>query len=294
MTNKRTDEHRPSAISPDDYQYVAMELVRIDGLGDCLFLQTQRERIRAHMARTGGTYAGHEHGGNCMVCGSVNAVYTALFYHEKSNTYVRMGTDCAMKCEMGGTAQMNAFIRAAKDARKAARGKKKAKALLSDAGLEAAWQLADTPDAERADWKYEECTIADIVGTSIRNGRLSEPQVKFLRSLFERIGKRAQIEAKRAEENAKAEPVPEGRHEIGGEVISVRSKETQFGVVRKMVVKEDRGFRIYVTVPQSIEADVERGSRVTLTAKLERSRDDDKFGFGSRPTGASVEAKERQ
>src|SRR3954467_8647095 len=98
---KRTDTHRPSAIIPSEYTWVAQEVAPIFGLGDCHFILAERERIRAHMDRTGGTYAGHAHGGNCMVCGNANAIYTILFYHEPTNSYVRMGERCAMKCDMG-------------------------------------------------------------------------------------------------------------------------------------------------------------------------------------------------
>ena len=87
----RTDTHRPSAIIPDDYEFVACECTKIEGLGDCLFIQQQREMIKAHMTRTGGTYSRHEHGGNCHICGSVNLIYSILYFHAPSNSYIRLG-----------------------------------------------------------------------------------------------------------------------------------------------------------------------------------------------------------
>lgn len=108
----RTDTHRPSAIDPTEYQFVAFEYVKLDDIGACYFLQTERARISAHMERTGGTYSGHEHGGNCMVCGNVLATYTVLFYHEKTNSYVRMGDICAQKCDMAySDGEFDAFKR---------------------------------------------------------------------------------------------------------------------------------------------------------------------------------------
>ena len=98
---ERSDVHRPSALNPEDYEFVGQEVSKFEGIESCEFILREREAIRAHMAKTGGNYSGHEHGGNCMVCGSPNAIYTVLFYHQKTNTYVRMGQDCAMKCEMG-------------------------------------------------------------------------------------------------------------------------------------------------------------------------------------------------
>ncbi len=80
---------------------------------------------------------------------------------------------------------------------------------------------------------------------------------------------------------------PEGRQTVVGEVRSIKVQESQFGVVIKMVVHDDRGFSVWVTVPNDIR-DVQRGQRVRFTATLQRSDRDRSFGFGKRPTGASV------
>src|SRR5580693_2680404 len=96
----RQDTHRPSAIKPEEYQYVAMEYLKVEDLGSALMLQAEREKIREHFARTKGTYSSHTHGGNCMCCGSPNALYTILFYHQPTNTYIRLGQDCAQKMQM--------------------------------------------------------------------------------------------------------------------------------------------------------------------------------------------------
>src|SRR5215469_17049189 len=96
----RTDIHRPSAIVPDDYEFVAFEHIKIESFGECEYVLQQRRLIQQHMERTGATYSAHEHGGNCMICGNVMATYTILFYHAKTNSYVRAGQDCAQKLEM--------------------------------------------------------------------------------------------------------------------------------------------------------------------------------------------------
>ena len=64
MSTTRTDTHRPSAIIPDDYQYVACECIKTEGDIELCDLQHEnRQIIREHMAQTGGTYSKHEHGG---------------------------------------------------------------------------------------------------------------------------------------------------------------------------------------------------------------------------------------
>lgn len=97
----RTDIHRPSAINPAEYEYVGPEHIKIEGFGDCAYVLEMRRRIQEHMTRTGGTYAHVETTGNCQVCGSVNMIYSVLFYHRPSNTYIRTGQDCADKLDMG-------------------------------------------------------------------------------------------------------------------------------------------------------------------------------------------------
>ncbi len=288
--NKRTDEHRPSAIIPSDYRYIAMEAVRVEGIGDAMFIQAERQLIKADIARTGGHYSTHEHGGNCMVCGCPRAVYTILFHHAKSNTYVRMGTTCAQKCEMSIGGGMNVFMRHVKDARKAIAGKRKAKAMLDDAGLSTAWGIYET------DWvsgsssdplPREERIIQDIVHNVVKYGRLSTPQQKYLGNLTYTIGNRAAIQAMRTIEEDAAEAIPEGRQVITGTVISTKYQESEFGETFKMLLKDDRGFKIFVTVPVAIDG-LQRGDRVSLTATLKRSNDSSKFGFGSRPSKAST------
>lgn len=280
-TNTRGDVHRPSAINPADYQFVGQECIRIEGIEDCYALKENRERIAAHMARTGGTYSNHAHGGNCMVCGSVNAIYTVLFYHEKTNTYVRMGQDCATKCEMGDESAFNAFRAGILDARERLAGKQKAQALLSDHGLSAAWAIYEA--GQKPD--REESIIADIVSKLVKYGSLSEKQFSFLGKLVDDIAHRAEREAQRAAEHAAAKPCPTGRIKVSGTVITTKIQTSDFGNVLKMLVQSPDGWKVWGTVPRDL--DVYKGDRVEFTAMVEPSKDDDKFGFFKRPTKAA-------
>lgn len=118
--------------------------------------------------------------------------------------------------------------------------------------------------------------------------------------------RKAKWAAKREIENANAEPIIAGRQTILGEVITVKEHESQWGYSLKMLVKDDRGFKLYGTVPQVIideavqrphslgaqvwDYEVLKGQRVTFTATVEASKDDDKFGFFKRPTKAALAA----
>lgn len=274
---KRSDAHRPSVIEPEDYEYVAEEFMDVKSLGDALCLKAQHEIIAAHQAKTGGKYSQHEHGGNCMVCGSVNAIYTSLFYHQKTSSYVRMGHDCADKCECGGEFARKQFRRQVEDAREFYAGKAKAKSLLSDYGLSACWDIYSAENRDGFQW--EEVTITDIISKFIRYGSISEKQQDFLRKLLAKIPARAEIAAQREAEKVNAADCPSGRILITGIVLGTKNVESMFGTSMKMLVQDETGFKVFGSRIESVG----KGDAVKFTATIEPSTDDKKFGFFKRP-----------
>jgi hypothetical protein len=282
---KRTDIHRPSAINPSEYQFVAYEF--LPG-GAWQYLAVQREIIRNHMARTGGNYSGHDHGGNCMVCGNVLAIYTVLFYHEKSNTYVRMGDICARKVEMAfDNSAFNRFKDTVNGWRRAVAGKNKAMNTLMEKGYGDAWDLFETREKNWKDYKYEENTICDIVGKLVRYGNISDKQMNFIGRLLTQIDGRVVIAKKRAEEKALAAPVPTGRFVIEGKIVSRQYKSDIMYPAFKITVKHVSGWCVYGTLPASLE-DAKVGDFVTFSATVEVSDGDQKFGFFSRPACGKI------
>jgi hypothetical protein len=313
----RKDIHRPAAIEPADYQFVAFDYLPSSpgDLGAAMFLAEERRRKRAHMERTGGHRSNHEHGGNCAVCGSVNAIYTATFYHEKSNSYISTGLDCADKLQCEG---IEAFRKNVKKAKEANAGKRKAKAVLEEAGLGKAWELYEADVEKRKayadaykEWqnagggdedsvpKYpelsrDENTALDIVSRLIKWGNISDKAASFLGALLERIEKAPEIAAEKAAakalEMANAKPVPviAGRVLVTGEVLTVKEQEGFYGIQTKMLVKAADGWKVWGTVPSALIGEVERGSVVEFSASLQKSDNDEYFGFFSRPSKAKV------
>ena len=297
---KRTDIHCPSKIDPQDYQFVAFEFIPTGSdIGACIFLQQQREIIRAHMARTGGKYSGHEHGGNCMVCGNVLAIYTVLFYHEKTNTYVRMGDICAQKVEMAyDNSAFNRFKDTVNGWRKAKAGKNKAMNTLMDQGMGDAWDLYEAYHekfeqeqendmyARRRFYQYEENTICDIVGKLVRYGSVSEKQMSFVGRLLEQIKTRdARLAAMRAKEEAAA-PVPETeeRIQINGTVVSTWYDEELMYPGPRMKVETTDGWTVTGTRPTGIE----RGMKINFMARVVVSKNSKKKGYFKRPTKVEI------
>ena len=100
-------------------------------------------------------------------------------------------------------------------------------------------------------------------------------------------------------ERQAAEDIVLGKQVITGEVISAKWKSSQYGDSFKMLVKDERGFKVWGTVPTKImdsvvgdgnpiTGDDMKGVKVTFTATVTASDDDAQFGFYSRPTQAAT------
>jgi hypothetical protein len=223
----RTDIHKPSSITPADYAFVAFDYIKINDLGDCFVITAERGKKAAHFASTGGAYSTHEHGGVCMICGNANALYTCTFYHQKSNSYLRTGQDCAQKLDLA-TGDFNAFRTRVGNHLEAVAGKRKAQAFLESVGLSTAWEIAtitvpalyaanqarfdqdnqNVNPSRHIPIPFEETTITDIVSKLVKYGSISDKQVAFLGRLLTAIPKRAALNVQRAAEKAAASDAP--------------------------------------------------------------------------------------
>ena len=134
----------------------------------------------------------------------------------------------------------------------------------------------------------EQHNIANDILWKLRQyGSISQGQIDLV------IKVQAELEeAREAKANAPAvPPLVEGRREVTGIVISTKTKESVYGTQYKMLVEEDDGNRVFGTIPRSIDGEVwgtSRKYRVTFTAEVTVSIDDENFGFYKRPTKASA------
>lgn len=136
--------------------------------------------------------------------------------------------------------------------------------LDANPGLKAAFE-ADLDNARNQQ------ILDDMHNKLIRWGSLSEKQVAFALRLANPTPE------------PPAGPVPEGRVEVEGEVLTLKTND--WGQY-KMLVRLDNGAKLWGTCPAAI--DPKRGDKVAFTATCkakERS-----FGFFSRPTKARVTA----
>jgi hypothetical protein len=284
----RTDIHRPAAIEPADYDFVAFRYLKLEDYGDVAYLNAQRAKLDAHMARTGGSYSQHEHGGTCFICGA-SCIYQAVFYHRATNAYIRCGLECSDKMSMDDSAMFRKTVRGALEQ---IAGKKKAEAVLADAGLSAAWKIYVTTDAR--DDTRDMQTIRDIVGKLVQYGALSDRQMAFLTTMVQRHERRDVIAAERAAANEAAAPLPitAERVAVRGTVLAVKHEDNDGFVSHRMLVQHADGWKVWGSVPSAFlgQENFGRGVTVEFMAALVPSDRDSKFGFFKRPSKARIVA----
>jgi hypothetical protein len=124
--------------------------------------------------------------------------------------------------------------------------------------------------------------IEDIAGRFIEYGRISPKQI----ALVYKLANQVYCPALPPEPKV---PVVTGKSvDITGKVLSLKMRESQWGESLKMLIKDDRGFKVWGTVPKTIVAAIETGDRVAFTATVEASDDDETFGFAKRPRKAAI------
>jgi hypothetical protein len=304
-TMKRSDIHRPSAIDPEAYRFVTVLYLGGADMdpGMAMMNAENRRFLASDMERTGGRWSRHEHGGTCHVCGA-HAAYVAVYQHVDTLEYIQMGEDCAGKLDMGDVAAFNPLRRSIANAREAMAGKRKAAAVLQDAGLARAWELYEmnsdtaalvaagaatpataydgTPTVYNTD-AYN--TLCDVVRKLVKYGHISDRQEQFLASLVACIENANAIAAARVAEREAAAPCPTGRVVIEGVVVKLAESDGMYGTTWKMTVKADGGWLAWGTAPAGIEG---KGARVRFKATLTPSDNDPKFGFFKRPASLEI------
>ena len=157
-----------------------------------------------------------------------------------------------------------------------ARREAESAALAAEVEEARARYAAEHPEVVEALQALRPGSFADSVRTFFAaNGHLSERQAEVV----------VRMAAEQANE-PEPSPVIGGRVVVTGKVLSVKWTSTQFGEVCRMIVLDDRGFRVYGTRPEALTG-VNVGDRVTFTATVTASADDETFGFYKRPAKAA-------
>ena len=277
---QRTDVHRPSALVTEDYTYLASADLNPRPEDMYPLEREEAEAINAALdARGRDVYP------QCDHCGARSVRYVAFLRHNPTGEVIMVGWQCLE----------NRFQRASTDFQ---RLRKTAELIRQSQRIRhaVAQFVAKYPDLAVLDQKELPPVLAwnsflvDLAHKLRTYGELSEKQVAAARrSIEEAPAKQACYLAKKAEREAleaAAQPVPTGRVTVTGEILGFKTIDSQFGSTLKMIVRDDRGFKVFGTVPRGLDCD--KGSRVTFVATVEPSREDKKFGYYSRPTKPAV------
>ncbi|KKN81416.1 hypothetical protein LCGC14_0320290 [marine sediment metagenome] len=239
MTTTRNDNHRVSEIRPAEYTWVTSY-----SLPSASFPIWNMERVRALQSDPAVRFFQHperaSQPGRCDVCGA-NFVHGDIWKHEDGE-HIHMGHDCAGKYELYAD-------RAEWNLEQKRRRAEKAK--VTEARLNAekrAAFLAEHPGLEEA-LAVDNSFVADVAARFERKPWLSPAQVAAVMKTARRIADAAN---RPPEQNV---PAPEGRVTVRGTVVSVKSRETDWGTQFKMTVKvvTDAGtWLAWGTCPQTL------------------------------------------
>lgn len=288
----RTDIHRPSAEQFDPEQY---EVVATVDLHPRHGSEGRTQKIEKQIA-AGHRFASHQKPRNCGHCGA-RIRYAALLLHH-SGEMIYVGETCLDGRFCGTKAQFEALRKQAKVAReREGRAERFEKNLVN--AVERDWRLESLGNREAVINLPESVSdFALSVRSSLAKGPLSDRQVETLAQALDRAYGQVDAERERAEqwakEKAESIPVPEGAHVVTGVIRSTKTKPNYYSYggsdIPKMVVRDERGFTVWGTVPAGLftlaETDLRgmRGMTISFRATLERSDDDAGFGFFKRPT----------
>lgn len=288
----RTDVHSPSNLVTEDYDFL--------GCGD---FGTSEEPgysplmtpYAQQLLSEGWRFADVETNGDCQHCGA-RLRYFAILLHAPSKSFVRVGEQCLDNRFSMASSEFHSLRKKAKLNRERrvmaevraefARDNADVIAFLSEKMTECEARYGYLPDPEYDNYlsglRYWEFYLS-LYSRLERKGILSDAQVAALRKS---AVKDAERKAARETETAGAEPVPNEKGIVTGEIVKIDLKENDFGSREVMTVKDDRGFKVWGTQPRALY-DCKVGDRVTFTATLSRSDRDDFFGFFSRPSKAA-------
>ena len=322
MTNPRIDIHRPMTVDPSAYDYLgafytgpseemakAYRSERPERVLSSLLGLTASENDDADPALLSrfGFDGNFKSKGTCDHCGA-RFYHGVFFLYRPRKEVVAIGHTCAK--ETFGLPHRAALVRkraekASAAASKATKVRVKAEAFKAAHAAEIA-HLKEF-SVEHEGWKPYGDFYADVLRKIEKYGDVSERTIEAVRRGMVRDPEmRAKRLAERAELKANGLTVPTRRLVITGEVLSVKWKDSYYGGAWKMLVKDDRGFKVWGTRPESLAGDaghfmveddtdeyaaregVKPGDRITFKATTEPSKDDDYFGFFKRPTGAEI------
>ena len=333
----RTDAHSPTNLVTESYDYVGsydrnppVIVVGPNANGQYFVQPDPDEPRRRRMEALLAASADHRQDGSCDHCGARGLRYIAVLKYRPTGSHIGVGVTCLENRFELATADFQQLRKQAELERKGQRIKK-AIAEFCTANPDLAWmrsmpeswvKVGMTEDGAHIDGRRVNYFVLDVSHKLRRYGTISERQADAVRASLakdaEFAAQRAARDAERAAAEATRPPrqqVPSGRQTVTGLVLAAKSQDSHFGTQYKWLVEDDRGFKVWGSVPTAVLSYTAadgiasyrsiqglRGLRVSFSAELEPSRtrtdiDDNAaaadpfFGFYKRPTQAKVLAE---
>jgi hypothetical protein len=158
------------------------------------------------------------------------------------------------------------------------------KAAAARAEQEAAWAVWEADNFETI-MAARLLPASDFQADMLARLDQRQPLTERQAAAVHRIHEQMLADALAAEQ---AEDAPTGRIEVTGKVLSVKDYGNSYRAALKMLVLDDRGFKVWGGMPGSTMGQRCEGKRVTFTATVEPKPGDTKFGYFKRPTKARL------
>lgn len=263
----RTDIHSVRNADYTRYEFVAC--FYIGGNVDMIAAYGPQDEYQNAMrrAREAGKLFNAGNGG-CDHCGAIYA-HGVMLRHVDSGEYIRIGHQCADNFGQYPDAKA-----ARNDVNRRVRQIKRENAWQAKSAADRAAVLAANPGLAEA-LETEHRIVGDVAARFLQYGRISDKQIELVLKLAADVWTPVR--------EYPSAPVVEGKGvAISGEVVATKWHEGAYGEVYKMIVRDDRGFKVWGSVPAKLMS-IRSGARVTFVANVEKSRDDANFGFFKRP-----------
>lgn len=281
----RTDTHSPKKINPANYRYVTAFYSGSSAAYETAYRNENEawtKALDAHPMFAGNFTAKR----TCDHCGAIFS-HGVCYLHVPSQRLVHVGHVCAENTMLPNVDEA---------ARARIRAERIAKAVKTQIDNEEyrLGVLANNPELVPA-LELDHYIVQDI------RRRFDGPKPSISDKQIALVLKIAREEAARVVQQAEEMlqpkvPVPVGKGiEIEGTIVSTKWVDNDYGGSVKMLVKDDRGFKVYGTMPKALDATFNernehvaagRGDRIKFSATVEASRDDVAFGFFKYPRKA--------
>jgi hypothetical protein len=219
---------------------------------------------------------------SCQYCGT--GIRYKFFLRSADNREFYVGCDCIYK-----SGDLGLIDIAKKERRRLAKEKRDALNAAKAKDRQTKWETERKEKLEIFfakhftikpvfDWAENASGIAlDLYNNLQKWGNLTDNQIALLVRLYD--------DAQKPKASC-----PTGKVTIEGTVVSTKWVDNQFnryGNQEKMTVESSDGYRVFGTVPKSLDG-VTKGSKVRFVATVQPSDKDQYFGFFNRPSEATL------